>query len=308
MMRKDFEARLKAHPKNYSRSVITGYPTECGWVERNLGVDLDQEYANDRLQSVLDRLKFDEGNPLCARISGNAYTNLATYRRAVTSYRNFRDDDLKAASEVPVYSDDNEPRTAPAPPVTSAEQEDENAIVAVTVDAGAMRGDLGALVYNCSVSELLALHGATLDELRVRKIVRSANAPGGDYAELLFTRAFGWTRTENSVAGYDAIDWSGRRYQIKSRRLSNANGSRQLSALRRLPDQHFDYLAAVLFEKDYKVGKAAMIPHETVVSLARFQQHTNSWVFYLDDAVWQLPGIGDVTQQLRHAAAELDAL
>ena len=307
MKRKEFVDWLKKHPKSYSYSVITGYPTECGWVEKNLDVELDQEYDRDHLVSVLDQLRFTESNPLCERISGDPSTNLATYRRAVTSYRNFLDEARRPVNATPDHTSHIGTRIAAEPAAVFGPQ-DEFAALPVAADTGTVRANLGDQIHTCTVSELLALHAATLDELRVRKIVRSANAPGGDYAELLFTRAFGWTRTENSMAGFDATDWSGRRYQIKSRRLSSANGSRQLSALRRLPDQHFDYLAAVLFEKDYKVGKAAMVPHETVMPLARFQQHTNSWVFFLDDAVWQLPGVGDVTQQLRHAAAELDAL
>ncbi|WP_147276179.1 DUF6998 domain-containing protein [Sphingomonas aracearum] len=44
-------------------------------------------------------------------------------------------------------------------------------------------------------------------------------SPVGDYAETLFARAFGWTLEPNSRAAFDACDASGRRYQIKARRL-----------------------------------------------------------------------------------------
>ena len=67
--------------------------------------------------------------------------------------------------------------------------------------------------------ELLRAHGAIIDELRVRDIVRSANSPISDFAEVLFCRAYGWTREGNSMAGYDATDAFGVRYQIKARRL-----------------------------------------------------------------------------------------
>jgi hypothetical protein len=304
MRRIEYGAWLRAHPKRYSYSVITGYPAECAWVEKSLAVDMDLEYAKDRMVSVLDRLRFDKGqNPLCALIDGNPYTNLASYRRAANSYRNFLD-----AQNAPgeAYTDDTVTRFVPESPTVSRAQQDEPATVLLAAETGAVRTDLGDLVRKSTVSELLALHAAALDELRRREIVRSANAPGGDYAELLFSRAFGWTRAENSTAGYDAVDWSDRRYQIKSRRLSEQNGSRQLSAFRRLPDEHFDYLAAVLFEKDYKISKAAMIPHEVVVSLARFQEHTNSWKFLLDDAIWKLPNVRDVTQELKRAVKDLD--
>ena len=73
--------------------------------------------------------------------------------------------------------------------------------------------------------ELLRAHGAILDELRRREIVRSTNSPISDYAEVLFCRAFGWTREGNSAAGFDATDVAGQRYQIKARRMTDDLGS-----------------------------------------------------------------------------------
>jgi hypothetical protein len=77
---------------------------------------------------------------------------------------------------------------------------------------------------NTPVSALLELHGDLLAELRRREIVRSANNPTGDYGELLFSRAFGWTLNGNSSADADAIDADGLRYQIKCRRLATPKG------------------------------------------------------------------------------------
>jgi hypothetical protein len=56
----------------------------------------------------------------------------------------------------------------------------------------------------------------------------------------------------------DATDSTGVRYQIKGRRLTQHNKS--LGVLRDLPDQRFDFLAAVLFHEDYRVMKAALVP------------------------------------------------
>lgn len=42
------------------------------------------------------------------------------------------------------------------------------------------------------IIELLRTYGAILDELRSRDVVRSANSPISDYAEVLFCRAFNW--------------------------------------------------------------------------------------------------------------------
>lgn len=104
-----------------------------------------------------------------------------------------------------------------------------------------------AHVRTASVRDLLTMHGQIMDELRERDVVRTANAPLGDYAELLFAIAFGWSLEGNSSMGHDATDVAGVRYQIKSRRVTPRNRSRQLSAIRRLPDQTFDFLAGILF-------------------------------------------------------------
>jgi hypothetical protein len=162
------------------------------------------------------------------------------------------------------------------------------------------------LITESSIRQLLEMYSQIMDELKHRGVVRTTNAPGGDYAELLFSRAFGWKLAGNSASGHDAIDDVGIRYQVKSRRLSRPNTSRQLSALRKLPERHFDYLAGVLFQPDYSVFKAAIIPHDQVVSRSRYADLTKSWTFFLDDHLWSLPGVRDVTKEIAAAASMLN--
>jgi hypothetical protein len=157
--------------------------------------------------------------------------------------------------------------------------------------------DLGRL----TPPELLALHAGISEELRRRGVTRSSNNPVGDFAEHLFCRAFGWTQAPNSMRDADATDCAGIRYQIKGRRLTTHNDSRQLGALRDLPLKGFDVLAAVLFKQDYRVMRAALIPHSVVNSLATRVERTNSWRFILRDAVWAIDSVKDVTAELRKA-------
>lgn len=119
-------------------------------------------------------------------------------------------------------------------------------------------------VKHLTVLELLRAHGAVLDELRRREILRSANSPISDYGEVLFCRAFSWTRAGNSAAGFDATDAGGQRYQIKARRTTKAPGARQLSAIRNLAGDPFDQLAAVLFSLDFSIQRAALIAIDVV--------------------------------------------
>jgi hypothetical protein len=147
---------------------------------------------------------------------------------------------------------------------------------------------------------LLALHARVAERLRECGVLRSANNPTGDLAEYLFCLAFGWDRTGRSHPAADAISKDGAtRFQIKGRRWTRYNGSRQLGALRGLPDRGFDFLAAVLFREDYSVERAAIIPHALVLANATAVEYTNSWKFMLRDVVWKWPGVEDATDPLR---------
>jgi hypothetical protein len=150
-----------------------------------------------------------------------------------------------------------------------------------------------------SVAELLALHGQISDALRTRGVTRSSNNPVGDLAEYLFCKTFGWAQANKSATNIDAIDQQGRRYQIKGRRLTRHNSSRQLSALRDLDGAHFDFLAGILFAEDYSISRAAIIPHSIVLADASFVKRTNSHRFLLRDNVWDAPGVRDVTAEMR---------
>lgn len=160
-------------------------------------------------------------------------------------------------------------------------------------------------IQSLSISDLLRSHGKILEELRRRDVVRSGNSPSGDYAELLFSRAFDWVLEGNSAAGYDARDASGTRVQIKCRRVTPRNPSRQLSALRGMGSRPFDLLAAVLLDQDFGVIKAALIPFDVVLERATFTKHVNAHRFILRDAIWQVPGVQDVTARLKAVEASI---
>lgn len=156
-----------------------------------------------------------------------------------------------------------------------------------------------------STGDLLKLYTKVLEELRRRDVVRSSNNPVADYSELLFCLAFGWAREGNSKAGHDATDGS-IRYQIKGRRQTAHNPSRQLSAIRKMEGNPFDFLAGVVFADDFTVLRAALVPIAIVSSRARWSKHVNGWLFNLDDVVWLLSGVTDVTKKLQAAQAHKD--
>jgi hypothetical protein len=246
----------------YPQPTINSYLAYCRRVERHLSIDLTSCDLGDEAVGRI-AVQLTRGNALAMpeRSAGNCMA-------AVRHYAAFR-----AGSTLPT----------PAMAIASAT---------------AAQVPRPELVSNATVRDLLTLYGQIMDELRDREVVRTANSPVGDYAERLFARAFDWKLEGNSAAGHDA-EGNGNRYQIKARRISARNPSRQLSAIRRLPEKTFDVLAAVLFDGHFAVLRAALIPHDVVASHAKRVEHTNSWRFILDDKIWQLPGVEDVTAQLK---------
>ncbi len=152
-----------------------------------------------------------------------------------------------------------------------------------------------------STLELLKSYDAILEELRKRKVVRNSNPPAGGYAEHLAAKALQLTLENNSNAGYDATDKNNFRYEIKGRRITQHNPSRQLSAIRNIKNAHFDFLIGILFAADFAVLKAAQIPHAVVAEKCRFSGHTNSSIFILNDSIWQCDGVKDLTTTLQEA-------
>ncbi len=153
-------------------------------------------------------------------------------------------------------------------------------------------------------SALLALYVDVLAQLRQRAIIRSTNNPVADYAEYLVAQALGVQLAAKSTTGYDAIGSDGERYEVKARRLTASNLSRQLSAIRGLPERHFDYLAGVLFAEDFTVARACLVPISVVEQEATYRSHVNAWILHLRDSLWARGDVRDITAAVRAAAAD----
>ncbi|MFO0836009.1 MAG: hypothetical protein U0638_13640 [Phycisphaerales bacterium] len=153
--------------------------------------------------------------------------------------------------------------------------------------------------------ELLQLFCWTLEELRGREMVSSTNNPVGDFTEKIVINALGLKGTRKSNAGHDATDSRGKRYQIKGRRITSHNPSRQLSFMRELESRPFDHLVGVLFDADFSVLRAAKIPFRVVRERARYSVHTKAHRFWLVDEVWQLNGVEDITRAIIKEANRL---
>jgi len=128
----------------------------------------------------------------------------------------------------------------------------------------------------------MQLYGRLMEELRQRKLIRSSNNPVSDYAERLVCEKLKLSLQEKSSKGCDAIDEKGEtKYQIKSRRLTRYNRSRQLGVIRNLDEKLFDYLIAVFFDEIFNIIGAWKIPRETIPKYARYSPHQNGYILVL---------------------------
>ncbi len=129
--------------------------------------------------------------------------------------------------------------------------------------------------------DLLNLYSELMEELRDRNLIRTSNNPVADYAEKRACEEMHLERASKEERGYDAKDKNGKRYQIKGRRITRHNKSRQLGVIRNLDDHPFDYLVAVIFNENFIVEEIWKIPYQFVKNEknSRFSEHQNGHIF-----------------------------
>lgn len=156
---------------------------------------------------------------------------------------------------------------------------------------------------DASPAELLAGYAAILRQLRDRGVVRSGNAPVGDYAELLVAQALDGKLVDNfSVKSYDVECLEYKRVQVKARLVSTPRkaGQLQTSPFR---SWDFEHAAFVLFSADtYVVEQAVLLPVDVVRALASDRPHVNGAVVQMSEAMMGHPVAVNVTDRLRAAA------
>jgi len=152
-----------------------------------------------------------------------------------------------------------------------------------------------------SVPEILRLHASAIAELRARGVVRTGNNPVGDYTEWLVAKALGLKLEANSSSGHDAVAPDGRRLQIKGRRVTPSNKSRQLGAIRNLAKQEFDELVAVIFDEEFGVLEAVVMPHAVVGELSAYRAHVNAHVLHIRGPLLTDPRVKSIRAELQAA-------
>lgn len=151
--------------------------------------------------------------------------------------------------------------------------------------------------------ELLRLQAQAVEQLVQQEIVRTRNNPVADYAEHLVAKAYGWQLEANSKAGYDILG-DGDRYQVKSRRVTAANKSRQLGVIRKYDEKPFDWLIAVIFNEDFTVQQAIKLPHAAIRERSKFNDAVNGRILHLKGKILTHPDLIDITDDIKAAQLE----
>ena len=76
------------------------------------------------------------------------------------------------------------------------------------------QGMLDMMIERMTTMELLALNRQTLHELHRREVIRTLNAPTGDWAELLVATAYDGTLAPNSEKSFDSAHSTRKRHSL----------------------------------------------------------------------------------------------
>jgi hypothetical protein len=104
-LRKDYRAWLEA--QGYGAGTVSTQCSNSSRVEQAYG-DLDQAYADDRMESILTSLRYSSAdarrgavNPSKVQVGGDLYKQLASFRTAVGLYRRFSDENGASTALAP---------------------------------------------------------------------------------------------------------------------------------------------------------------------------------------------------------------
>jgi hypothetical protein len=148
-------------------------------------------------------------------------------------------------------------------------------------------------------SSLLSAYAVALHGLRSHGVIRSFNSPVGDIAEWIVSKKLQLTLTPMCNRSHDAIDASGARYQIKARWCPGPNRSKQLGAVRDLASDPFEFLVGVVFDGDFIVDYAAVIPLAVVKQRSTYIARTNFHRLSFPRSILRVASVRDITAALQ---------
>lgn len=152
-------------------------------------------------------------------------------------------------------------------------------------------------------AQLFEMYGLILATLRTRELIRTANAPAGDYAEYLVARALGGDLAPNSEKSFDVAAPEHGRVQVKARVVGEkiTAGQRQTSPFR---SHDYEYAALVMLSSaDYSVRQAVLVSRQMVEDRAVFRKHVNGSILFMRPELMDHSDAIDITERLRAVAS-----
>ena len=154
-------------------------------------------------------------------------------------------------------------------------------------------------LQHLSTRDLLRLYANILTELLRRNVVRSRNAPSGDFAEYLVTKAFEGELASPSEKSWD-VRVDDRHLQVKVRLI--AAGDRRSHYYSPFRSWDFDACVFVLLDAHtYDVTRAVEVPVAGVREMARETTWVRGFRIGTRTDLRDVPGAVDRTAELRHA-------
>ena len=140
------------------------------------------------------------------------------------------------------------------------------------------------------IMKLLGFYSGVMEALRTKKVLRSSNNPVADYGEFYVAKKLRLELAPKSNKAYDAFDKSTSvRFQIKSRRITQWNTSRQLGVIRNLFKSEFDFLVAIIFNESFRPIEMYKIPRNIIHKYARFSKLQNGHILIMSGLILRDP-------------------
>jgi hypothetical protein len=144
-----------------------------------------------------------------------------------------------------------------------------------------------------NIRELVVEYLQAMERLRPYEISSLA-----DFAEYLFEQALGGKRVGRGQKGHDVVVPNLGRLQVKQRCLPPDGRIEERLHLRSCTRDGCDYLGAIIFNVDYSIRKASLIPFAEVWRL--IEQYPDREKNVRFDLLAQLPGAVDLSVRIRN--------
>lgn len=124
--------------------------------------------------------------------------------------------------------------------------------------------------------ELLRLHGKILDAFEERQVCKTRNQPIAGYSRWLIKNKLGLQQVDNPNEKYDLYDGKVK-YLVRSRQISK-NKNIPFGVIRNIHESNFDNLITIVYDKDFNIIEAYMIPIDVLLNKVVYNGYQNGYI------------------------------